>query len=203
MERTNRWQKPPAGRCLAGVIAGYRAAPWTERRTFDPPLARGETAGDYAGSMSRFLDPLVLGPPGVCDACGRYCCTLDQVGIPCYHCESGVFVHRRFWTFSMCPFCSGAGNTSCLACRGSCIVAAPDEALDPLALAADRRCAVERYCAFLVFVAYEPAAIGSMLTATRGRDLIRSRCPGPLPFSDGPARASTLRFHRPLAAGAE
>jgi hypothetical protein len=119
--------------------------------------AHGETAGDYDRRMSRFLDPLVLGPPGVCDACGRYCCTLDQVGIPCYHCERGVFMHRTFWTFSACPFCSGAGNTGCLACQGSCIVATPDEAFDPLALAADRRCAVERYCVGVV-----PAAVASV-----------------------------------------
>lgn len=107
--------------------------------------------------MSRRLNPLVLGPPGVCDACGRHCCTLDQVGIACYHCERGVFVHRRFWAFSECPFCAGSGNPTCLACRGSGIVAAPDESLDPLALAAEWREAIGRYQAKAL-----PAAIASL-----------------------------------------
>lgn len=91
-------------------------------------LSRCETGSAYAAGMSRPLDPLVLGPPGVCDACGRYCCTLDQVGIPCYHCETGIFVHRMFWTFDNCAFC--AGDTTCIACHGSGIMAAPREDLD-------------------------------------------------------------------------
>lgn len=40
-----------------------------------------------------------LGPPGACDACCRCCGTLDQVGIPCYYCHQGVFMHRRWWRF--------------------------------------------------------------------------------------------------------
>lgn len=50
---------------------------------------------------------------------------------------------------------------------------------------------------------YDPAAAGSLLTASRGGDLIRSQCPWPIPFSDGPARARILGFRRPLAVGAE
>lgn len=40
---------------------------------------------------------LLFGYPGLCDACGKYCCTLDQVGIVCYHCFAGVFMHRKWW----------------------------------------------------------------------------------------------------------
>lgn len=40
-----------------------------------------------------------FGPAGACDACGRTCCTLDQVGSLCYHCHAGVFMGRRWWTY--------------------------------------------------------------------------------------------------------
>jgi len=40
-----------------------------------------------------------MGPPGACDACGRVCITLDQVGVRCYHCHAGVFMARAWWTF--------------------------------------------------------------------------------------------------------
>lgn len=74
---------------------------------------------DYPTRMTGFL-----GPPGACDACGRCCCTLDQVGIPCYHCHAGVFMDRRWWTFTQDRFGTW--------------LATPREDIDVAALAAER-----------------------------------------------------------------
>jgi hypothetical protein len=50
--------------------------------------------------MSRTINPEAFGPPGICDACGRPCCGLEQVGIRCYHCKAGTFMSRHFWRFT-------------------------------------------------------------------------------------------------------
>ena len=50
--------------------------------------------------MSRTINPEAFGPPGICDACGRRCGDMQQVGSPCYYCRVGVFMHRRFWQFT-------------------------------------------------------------------------------------------------------
>jgi len=71
--------------------------------------------------MGRTIDPE---PPGACDACGRACCTLDQVGIRCYHCRAGVFMSRRWWIFSRD--------------QDSRWVATPREDIDPVELEAER-----------------------------------------------------------------
>lgn len=68
--------------------------------------------------MSRYPKTL-FGPAGVCDACGRFCCTLCQAGGPgepgirCYHCHQGHFRHRSEWAFSNCPECGGGGCRAC------------------------------------------------------------------------------------------
>jgi hypothetical protein len=49
------------------------------------------------------------GPAGICDNCGRRCTTLDQAGIPCYHCHAGTFRPRGEWTWTTCPTCDGIG----------------------------------------------------------------------------------------------
>jgi len=46
--------------------------------------------------MGREIDPE---PCGACDACGRCCHVLCEVGIPCYHCHAGIFMGRRWWRF--------------------------------------------------------------------------------------------------------
>jgi len=47
-------------------------------------------------TMGRKIDPE---PCGACDACGRCCHVLIEVGIPCYHCHAGIFMGARWWTF--------------------------------------------------------------------------------------------------------
>jgi hypothetical protein len=65
-----------------------------------------------------------MGPPGVCDACGRGCCSLDQVGGECYHCHAGVFMGRRWWVYT----------------RGldGAWIATPRDDIDPAELEAER-----------------------------------------------------------------
>lgn len=46
--------------------------------------------------MGRYVE---ITPPGACDACGKPCITLDQVGIRCFHCHAGVFMSRQWFTF--------------------------------------------------------------------------------------------------------
>jgi hypothetical protein len=50
--------------------------------------------------MARTTNKEAFGPPGVCDACGKPCCTMNQVGIPCYHCKVGTFMHRSLWRYT-------------------------------------------------------------------------------------------------------
>ena len=50
--------------------------------------------------MSRTTNKEAFGPPGVCDACGRPCCGMEQVGIRCYHCKAATFMHRSLWRYS-------------------------------------------------------------------------------------------------------
>ncbi|MFS8456463.1 hypothetical protein EIQ18_00610 [Xanthomonas campestris pv. campestris] len=77
------------------------------------------------GSRTRpALAPWLFGPPGICDACGCRCGTLDQVGIACYICGAGVFMHRCFWVFAPCPACNGR-RIPCDICRGMGCVATP------------------------------------------------------------------------------
>jgi hypothetical protein len=73
-----------------------------------------------------------FGPAGACDACGRFCMTLDQAGAPgepgiaCYHdaCRAGQFRHRSEWDFWPCPAC---GGVKCGACHYTGTVAVPRE----------------------------------------------------------------------------
>ncbi len=78
--------------------------------------------------MARFPRIDVLGRPGFCNVCWRPCITLDQVGIRCYHCRQGVFVHRRYWDQRECE-CHGA--FTCALCGGCGVVAIPKEDLRP------------------------------------------------------------------------
>lgn len=71
--------------------------------------------------MGRTIDPE---PAGACDACGRACCSLDQVGIPCFHCHAGVFMGRRWWTFARG--------------RGGQWLATPRDDIDPAELGVER-----------------------------------------------------------------
>ncbi|WP_241485624.1 hypothetical protein, partial [Xanthomonas euvesicatoria] len=70
-----------------------------------------------------------FGPPGICDACGSRCGTMDQAGIVCYVCKAGVFMPRGFWQFSPCPACKGA-DSFCTCCEGRSCIATPREDID-------------------------------------------------------------------------
>lgn len=50
--------------------------------------------------MSRTLNKEAFGPPGICDACGKPCCVMQHVGIQCYHCHAGTFMHRSLWLYT-------------------------------------------------------------------------------------------------------
>lgn len=63
-----------------------------------------------------------MGPAAICDVCGRACCTLDQAGIPCYHCYLGIFIHRGEWDYSTCSACQGIGFP-CKACHDTGVMA--------------------------------------------------------------------------------
>ncbi|CAD0362710.1 MULTISPECIES: hypothetical protein [Xanthomonas] len=75
------------------------------------------------------LDPWLFGPPGVCDACGGPCGTMDQAGIVCYFCFAGVFMQRSFWQFARCPSCKGT-DIFCVDCCGRAYVSTPREDID-------------------------------------------------------------------------
>lgn len=71
------------------------------------------------GGNSRY-GKFTFGPAGVCDACGRFCQGLHQVGIRCYHCLAGTFIHRGEWIFARCPVCmDGEKSWACEACSGT------------------------------------------------------------------------------------
>jgi DnaJ-class molecular chaperone len=105
-----------------------------------------ETTTGYCLAMGRRINKLTFGPAGICDACGKRCVTLDQVGIPCFHCEGqGVFMHRQFWTFSPCPECGGECSSTCGRCNGvGCLVAAKED-VDLEALRRAWRQLLDRY----------------------------------------------------------
>lgn len=63
-----------------------------------------------------------MGPPGICDACGRGCQGLHQAGCPCYHCKAGTFIHRGEWHYTPCKSC-GADVYGCAACNQNGVVA--------------------------------------------------------------------------------
>lgn len=73
--------------------------------------------------MGRRVGKFVMGAPGICNVCGRPCCTLDQVGIECYHCHVGEFVHRRYWHQRACS----NHVVDCRRCDGSGVVTVPIE----------------------------------------------------------------------------
>lgn len=77
--------------------------------------------------MGRGRNTNIMGPAGVCDACGRTCMTLCQVGIQCYHCQAGVFQGRAKWNYWDCPACKGDLDPLCEFCHGWNIVAVPRE----------------------------------------------------------------------------
>ncbi|SOO00334.1 conserved hypothetical protein [Xanthomonas citri pv. fuscans] len=93
------------------------------------------------------LDPWLFGPPGVCDACGSRCGTMDQAGIVCYACKAGVFMPRGFWQFSPCPACKGT-DSFCTCCEGRNCIATPREDIDMRELEGAWAAAVARYSAF-------------------------------------------------------
>lgn len=70
------------------------------------------------------LAPWHFGPPGICDACGCPCGTMDQAGIVCYACKAGVFMPRGFWQFAPCPACKGT-DSFCTCCEGRNCIATP------------------------------------------------------------------------------
>lgn len=71
--------------------------------------------------MGRQVNKLLFGPPAVCDACGGFACTLDQAGMPCYHCGTGTFLNRVHWRFEPCPECHG--HDWCTHCKSRGMVA--------------------------------------------------------------------------------
>ncbi|MGD6669400.1 hypothetical protein VWZ37_23055, partial [Xanthomonas citri pv. citri] len=87
------------------------------------------------------------GPPGVCDACGSPCGTMDQAGIVCYVCSAGVFIQRGFWQFARCPNCKGV-DPFCTDCGGRAYVATPREDIDMRELEGAWAAAVARHSAF-------------------------------------------------------
>lgn len=93
------------------------------------------------------LDPWQFGQPGVCDACGSPCGTMDQAGIVCYVCLAGVFIQRGFWQFARCPNCEGA-DPFCTDCGGRAYVATPREDIDMSELESAWAAAVARHSAF-------------------------------------------------------
>lgn len=96
-------------------------------------------------ASTRRRNPNLLGPPAICDNCRRQCCTLDQAGIVCYHCQAGTFIHRGFWRYLTCPACHGHA-AFCEVCHRSGVLAEPldDFALDMPALQNFWRVAIER-----------------------------------------------------------
>jgi hypothetical protein len=74
--------------------------------------------------MGRHVSKFTMGPPGVCDACGRFCQGLHQAGKRCYHCGKGIFIHRGEWDFRKCPACNDENDGwGCDNCHGTGIVA--------------------------------------------------------------------------------
>ena len=63
-----------------------------------------------------------MGPPGICDRCGRGCQGLHQAGRPCYFCKVGTFVHRGQWRYVKCKPCGG-DVYGCAACNQTGIIA--------------------------------------------------------------------------------
>lgn len=100
------------------------------------------------GRARASLSKLTFGPPGICDACGKRCITMDQVGIVCYHCFQGVFMHRSWWIYSSCPACGLIAWCDCEVCRGTGVVATPREDIRPEDLRAAWRALPERYLPF-------------------------------------------------------
>ena len=41
----------------------------------------------------------LFGPGGCCDACGHPNWDLSGVGILCYKCHRGIFMHRQYWRY--------------------------------------------------------------------------------------------------------
>lgn len=41
----------------------------------------------------------LFGPGGCCDACGHPNWDLSGVGILCYKCKRGIFMHRMYWRY--------------------------------------------------------------------------------------------------------
>jgi len=60
-------------------------------------------------------------PAGVCDQRGRFLWWLHAVGMRCFHCQEGTFVHRVEWRFSECgcddPFCKNCFGSGVRASR--------------------------------------------------------------------------------------
>ncbi|APO97863.1 hypothetical protein E2P69_21305 [Xanthomonas perforans] len=54
---------------------------------------------------------------------------MDQAGIVCWSCKSGVFMPRGFWQFACCPGCLGS-DVFCEFCMGRAYVATPRDDLD-------------------------------------------------------------------------
>lgn len=136
-------RRPLAGKKERKALCGRtgRAQPCVHVRAALTLRARGaanETVLAYPSQMGRKVHHLVMGPAGTCETCGRSCCTLHEVGNPCYFCargdvlpggQPGVFMHRRFWHYTACPFCDGR-DPPCLVCFGNGVLASPREDIE-------------------------------------------------------------------------
>lgn len=74
--------------------------------------------------MGRQVSKFDMGPPGVCDKCGRFCQGLHQADKRCYHCFAGTFIHRGQWNFKRCSVCRDENDGwGCEHCHGTGIEA--------------------------------------------------------------------------------
>lgn len=107
--------------------------PGQRRESAGRALARGDTGSCDPAAMGRRINKLTMGPAGICNLCGRRCGTLDQAGMPCFHCQApgAIFIHRIFWHFAPCPGCDGVFTSLCDQCnRVGCLAIAKEFELD-------------------------------------------------------------------------
>jgi hypothetical protein len=95
--------------------------------------------------MARYINPANNIPSGACDACFKPVYTLMEVGMPCYHCQQGVFMHRGLWDFRLCPECGGAGRGACAYCDKTGWIVTPREDVEMERLREEWRSLPNRY----------------------------------------------------------
>lgn len=86
-----------------------------------------------------------MGPAYICDACGKPGWALLHTGVPCYFCDRGVFMHRRFWQLDPCPVCRREPGCTCDVCNGVGFTADPCLDLDIDELRAEWRSFAANY----------------------------------------------------------